>query len=97
MYQYPMPPWWGYPTPQTPPSNDLLERGVKLAMRLAQREEREKERKKEREKRERESFKKEAQQARYRFMTGLELFTLGVILYPVIAPLYNHVIKMAGG
>jgi hypothetical protein len=81
-----------------PPMNDdHFKRGIIFASKLAAREEREKERKKNREKSARDNLRKEAQQRRYKFMASLELFTLGVIAYPFVAPAYNLLIKLAGG
>jgi len=85
MYNYPPPMWPGYP----PPNNDHLERGIRLAIKMAQREEREKERKKLGEKKERDEYRKRAYDGRRSFLVALELYIFGVISYPFVMPMYT--------
>lgn len=91
MYQYPPPMMWG----GMPPNDDQFQRGMRLAMKIAQREEREKERKKNNEKKDREEARKRATATRTRFWFGIEVFIFGILAQPFVVPLYNHLLTVA--
>lgn len=82
MNYYPM---WGYP----PPNDDQFQRGMRLAMKIAQREAREKERQENRKKRDRDEERKRSAAGKAKFLSSLEWFIIGVISYPFVGPMYN--------
>ena len=73
---------YGYPYPPPDFEREVFEKGMKIAMKLRDREAKQKERGKERE-------KKEAEAARLRRLTSLEWFILGIVSYPIVGPMYN--------
>lgn len=98
MYGYGYPPPWGY----TPPpnggmgmDNSTLEKGMRIAMKISQREAREKERHENRKKRDKMDEQKQREAARSRTLTSLEWFIIGVVLQPFVGPLYNYLLHNA--
>jgi hypothetical protein len=90
MYGYP-PPFWGYPQQSQNMNMDqnALEKGMRIALKISQREAREKERLDNKKKRDRDEERKRVEAARQRSFTSLEWFIIGVIMYPIVGPLYN--------
>lgn len=90
MYQYGPPMMWGMP----PPNDDQFQRGMRLAMKIAQREEREKERKKNNDKRQRDEDRKRAAASRARFWLMIELYIFGILSQPFVYYGYTHMLNM---
>ncbi len=88
---YPPPYGYGQPTP------DDFQRGLKLALKMREREEKKEIRKKEMETKKKETEKKAAEEARNRTLTSVEWFIFGIIAYPFIGPLYNYALHNAQG
>lgn len=97
MYGYPYyPPPWGAPYPppnvnggDTPIAQKHFERGMKVAMRLAEREKRDEERKKRFKAKSEEDARKRAAKAWSSTFTFIELYILGVITAPFAGQLYQ--------
>ena len=90
---YPYNPMMMYGGP--PPNDDQFQRGMRLAMKIAQREERERERKKHNEHKMREENRKRMASSRQRFWFGIEVFIFGILAQPFVVPLYNHLLTVA--
>jgi len=71
-----------YPPPYGMPTQDDFERGMKIAMKLRDKEANKKSKAKEAE-------EKKAKEAGQRMMTSLEWFIIGIIMQPVVGPLYH--------
>lgn len=91
---YPYPPWWGYGPPQQQNNRPSMPRkeldriaknAVREALRLKDMDKNIKRKRKE-------EKKKAAAKVRGQVFTFLEIFILGLILHPVIGPLYNTLI-----
>ena len=94
MYNYPTPPFWGYPPPmvgqqQTPIEQAYIEKGMRLAEKIRNRDLREMERAKSLEKKFRDEEYKRVAATRARMLTSLEWFIIGVISYPFVGPMYQ--------
>lgn len=94
MYNYP-PPYW-----MPPPMNqggtidhNTIEKGIRIAQKIASRELRESERLANRMKKAKDDERKEATAARARMLTSLEWFIIGCISYPIVGPLYQLAIR----
>ncbi len=75
MYQYP---FYG----PRPPTEDDFERGMRIAMKLRDREAKKKARTKENE-------EKKAKEASSRMMSSLEWFIIGILMQPIVGPMYH--------
>jgi hypothetical protein len=71
-----------YPPPYGMPTQDDFERGMKIAMKLRDKEANKKAKAKELE-------EKKIVAAKQRMMTSLEWFIIGVLMQPVVGPLYH--------
>ncbi len=71
-----------YPPPYGFPDKDDFERGMKIAMKLRDKEANKKLKVKELE-------EKKAAASRARTMTSLEWFIIGILMQPVVGPLYH--------
>lgn len=91
-YGYP-PPYWG-----PPPANggnldhNTLEKGIRIAQKIAARDHREAERLANRMKKDKEDERKRLQAARSSTFFAIEWFIIGVIAYPIVGPLYQLLI-----
>lgn len=98
MYQ---PYGYGYPPPMIPPfqggpdQQKYIEFGMKQAEKLMLREQREFERNQTKKKHEEKENRKAAEARRTRTLLSIEWYVLGIISYPLWAPLYQHAIKYA--
>lgn len=100
MYGYPYtpPPYYGYPQPQypqTPPSPNDIEKGMKIALKLRAKEERKEEKKKADAEKKKSDEKKKAEESKGRSLLSLEWFILGILAYPFVGPAYNYLIKLS--
>lgn len=98
MYGYP----WGMPPPQIvyppnqqypqgpvmPTQNDL-EKGFKLAVRMRMKEERKKEKAEEAKNKAKADDKKKAEESKGKTLMTLEWYILGIISYPIVGPLFR--------
>lgn len=87
MYGYPYPPM--YPQQNNNIPIEYIEKGIKIAEKLASRDQREKERAERMKQRKRDEDQKQAVAARARTLSALEWFILGIISYPFVGPLYQ--------
>lgn len=78
---------------QQPPNHNIpieyIEKGIKIAEKLASRDQREKERAERMKQRKRDEDQKQAVAARARTLTAIEWFVLGIFLQPFVGPLYQ--------
>lgn len=95
MNYYP-PPWWGYgPGPQ--PQNGSNKKDKKLTQRDIDRAVRmaigHREHSKNQKRKRREEEGKKAAAARARFFSSLEWFIIGILMYPIVGPLYHVIVN----
>ena len=71
-----------YPYYSPPPDHELIERAMKLAIKLKERDANKKMKAKEAE-------EKKIAASKARMMTSLEWFIIGILMQPVVGPLYH--------
>lgn len=98
MYGYPPYPMM-YPQQQPQLEREFIEKGIKIAERLQNRDRTMKERDERMKAKKRDEERQQAVAARARTLTAIEWFILGIVSYPFVGPLYqlalNHVLVMA--
>lgn len=91
------PPPQPYPPSFQPPTPDDFQRGLKLALKLREREEKKEFKKKDMEAKKKADDKKANDAASQRTLTSIEWFIIGIILSPFVGPLYTYALNHAQG